>query len=356
MSLVQEMQFVLTELKEQEPWLKNYHSKMLQMVVCRIDANRKALNSLKRNGHKVGKLNFVKREYYNSFTYHQSGFKIEKHGNTDLLWLSKIGYIQIRLHRKVRDIKQITVILKTNKWYALVCCKSAKPLFQFVNPGKSIAIDVGITKFAHDSDNGVIENPLFLKRMLKPLKRANRRLSRKLKNSRNRGKAKTKLQLLHERIHNRRTDFLHKVSTLYSREYDTIFLERLRVSDMVRNRHLSRNIIDSGWSTFARMLDYKSKLVIKVDPFSTSIDCSGCKNKVTKSLAVRIHRCNRCGIAIDRDYNASLNIKRKGLEKLLMGHEEVTPVEILCGSLKQERAIVQPIASSHKYVTGTIFT
>ncbi|MEM3094734.1 MAG: helix-turn-helix domain-containing protein, partial [Nitrososphaera sp.] len=96
---IQDMQFMLTELKEEEAWLRNYHSKMLQMVVHKIDSNRKVLNALRMNGYKIGKMNFIGEEDYNSFTYSQSGFRIERHGNTDLLWLSKIGYIEIRLHR-----------------------------------------------------------------------------------------------------------------------------------------------------------------------------------------------------------------------------------------------------------------
>jgi putative transposase len=94
------------------------------------------------------------------------------------------------------------------------------------------------------------------------------------------------------------------------------------------------------------MIDYKSKLMIEVEPHNTTIDCSRCGNKVQKSLAVRIHRCDRCGLAMDRDYNASLNILQKGLQileltvpELPMVHREVTPVETLMGSRKQEEAI-----------------
>jgi putative transposase len=184
-----DMQFVLTELKEQEPWLREYHSKMLQMVVHKIDANKRSLNVLQKKGYKVGKLNFKREEEeedYNSFAYNQSGFKIERHGNTDLLWLAKIGYVEIRLHRTVDDIKQITIIKRASKWFAVVvCCKVARPIFRFINPDKSVGIDVDITKFAHDYDNNEVENPLFLKKMLKPLRRADRKFTRRQKGSKN---------------------------------------------------------------------------------------------------------------------------------------------------------------------------
>ncbi len=337
---VEDMQFALTELKEREPWLRGYHSKMLQMVIHKIHAGRKSGIALERNGHKVGKLGYASEIDYSSFTYNQSGFEIEKHGKTDLLWLSKIGYIEIRLHRLVDNIKQITILRSINRWYAIICCENIKPIFKFINPMRSIGIDVGITKFSHDSNNRVIENPLFLKKMLKPLKRASRRLSRRQKGSIRRRVARTKLQELHRRVHNKRHDFLHKTSINYARKYDIIFLERLKVLNMVKNRHLARGILDNSWSTFKRMLQYKAKSVILVLPNNTSIDCSRCNNKVPKSLAVRIHRCDRCGLMLDRDHNASLNIKQRGL-KLLMGHEEVTPVEILSESVKQEQPIGQ---------------
>jgi putative transposase len=93
---VEDMQFALTELKESHQWLRNnYHSKMLQMVVHQTDAARSALKTLKEHGKKTGKLKY--NEECNTFVYNQSGFKIERHGNTDLLWLSKVGYIEIRL-------------------------------------------------------------------------------------------------------------------------------------------------------------------------------------------------------------------------------------------------------------------
>lgn len=346
---------MLTELKEEEAWLRNYHSKMLQMVVHKIDSNRKVLNALRMNGYKIGKMNFIGEEDYNSFTYSQSGFRIERHGNTDLLWLSKIGYIKIRLHRHPTNIKQITIVRRINKWYALICCEIAKPIFRFINPKKSVGMDVGITKFLHDSNNSTIDNPLFVKKMLKSLRRAQSRLSRRHKYSKNRLKAKTRLQILHERIRNKRLDFLHKVSTRYSKNYDVIFLERLRVSSMVKNYHLARNIIDSDWSTFKNILAYKTKLVIKVPSNNTSVNCSKCGNKVPKSLAVRIHKCNVSNLMIDRDYNASLNIKKKGLLLLLpQGLWEATPVEILSESVKQEQNIVQRIVVHYRSIEETV--
>jgi putative transposase len=132
------------------------------------------------------------------------------------------------------------------------------------------------------------------------------------------------------------------LSTIYSKRYDLIFVEKLNVQNMVRNRKLARSIIDSGWGYFKAMLEYKAKLVFEVNSYHTSVDCSRCGNKVAKSLAVRTHHCDKCGIVLERDHNAALNILQRGKALLGIvlpkGLGEFTPVEILCESGKQEQA------------------
>lgn len=319
-----DMCYSLVELKEQQPILRNYHSKMLQMVGNRVAGAWRALEVLKEHGRRTGNLKFCEKDECNSFTYNQSGFRIDN----QKLHLSKIGSIKIVLHRQPINIKQVTVCRQAGKWYAVVACETTKPLFKFIDPHKSIGIDVGITKFAHDSDNHAIENPLFMKKMLRPLRRAQRKVSRRKKGSHNKEKAKSRVARLHERIRNKRRDFLHKLSTKYASRYDIIFLERLRILNMVRNHKLARQILDSGWGTFKNLLEYKAKMIVEVEPAYTSINCSRCGNPVPKTLAVRTHRCNKCGLVIDRDYNASRNTKQEGLKILPQGLREFTPVEI----------------------------
>lgn len=271
---------------------------------------------------------------FNAFTYNQWGFRIE--GNK--LWLSKIGQIRLVQHRQAIDAKQITVCRKNSRWYAIVTCDVLRKRYSGIEYAKPVGIDVGVTKFAHDSDNGVIDNPLFLTKMLKPLKRATRRVSRRRFGSKNGEKSIRFLARLHERIENRRKNFLHNISTDYSRRYDLIFVERLRVANMARNLRFARKILDSGWYTFRLMLQYKANRMVEVRPEYTSVNCSTCGNAVAKSLAVRSHVCPKCGLKLDRDHNAALNILQEGLALLHLPvqHGEVTPVEILLGSLKQE--------------------
>ncbi|AFU57973.1 putative transposase [Candidatus Nitrososphaera gargensis Ga9.2] len=333
MSSEYDMNYALTELKEQHPWLRNYHSKMLQMIAKQVAAARKTAAK--------GILSYRKHNDFNAFTYNQSGFRLEN----NKLSLSKIGSIRIVLHRKLPvNVKQVTVCRsKTGKWYAVVACDVLRRLYSTIIYRKPVGIDVGIAKFCHDSDDHTEDNPQFLTKMLRPLRRAHRRVSRRQTGSSNYKKAKHMLARLYERINNKRRDFLHKTSTYYSNRYDLIFLERLRVMNMAKNHRLARKILDASWSTFKNMLQYKANRVVEVEPAYTSIDCSRCGHPVPKSLAVRTHACQKCGAVLDRDYNASINILQRGLESLMLlllpvERREVTPVEIAMQSRKQEEA------------------
>jgi len=242
-----DLNYFLTELKEQESWLYSYHSKMLQMISTQIDGAQKALVQLHKNGHKIGNLKFAKYGEYRTFTYNQSRFSITRHKNTDLLYLSKIGSVQIRIHRNIpRDIKQITVTKsKSGKWHCSITCDVVTVLPK-IHLSKSIGIDVGIKNLAYDSDGFVTPNQLNLKKLLKPLARVQRKIARRQIGSQNRKKAVRYCEIIHERIKNRRKDFLHKLSTHYAKKYDIIFVERLAKSNIVKNHKLARNIMDSS--------------------------------------------------------------------------------------------------------------
>ncbi|MGI0066751.1 MAG: RNA-guided endonuclease InsQ/TnpB family protein, partial [Nitrosotalea sp.] len=161
-----DLNFFLTELKEQNPWLYEHHSKMLQMISTQIYGAEKALVGLAKKGSKTGKLKFAQYSRYTTFVYNQSGFGI-KDGS---LHLSKIGKISMIQHREIPNnakIKQIVVSRQAGKWFACITFDLdvviPKPLFG------SVGIDVGIKNFAYDSDSHVTPNPLNLQKMLKPL-------------------------------------------------------------------------------------------------------------------------------------------------------------------------------------------
>ncbi|MEW6603820.1 MAG: RNA-guided endonuclease TnpB family protein [Thermoproteota archaeon] len=301
-----------------------------------------------RKAAKGGKLTYRKNDDFNAFTYNnQTGFKIES--NNRLLVLSKVrgSSIRIVLHRKPVNVKQVTVCRKNSKWYAVVACELLRRMCStIIKYRKPVGIDVGITKFCHDSDNYVIDNPQFLTKMLTPLRRAHRKLSRRHVGSSNHRKAKYMLARLYERISNKRRDFLHKVSTYYSSRYDLIFSEKLQVTNLTKNHRLARKILDASWSTFKQMLQYKVNRVVEVEPAYSSIDSSRCGHPVPKSFAVRTHACPKCGAITDRDYNSAINHLQNRLTKLLglpVEHREVTHVEIAMQSKKQE---------AHEFIRG----
>ncbi len=352
-----DMNYMLTELKQSESWLSDYHSKMLQMVSTRLAGTEKALVEKNKKGYKTGKLRFARYSEYRTFTYNQSGYKLERHGDTDLLYLSKIGYVEIRQHRNIPEnanTKQIIITKsKSQKWFACVTCDiDSTIVIPKISFTKAVGIDVGIKQFAYDSAGHVTPNPQNLKKLLKPLARIQRKVARRQKGSNNRKKAVRLYQRIHEKIANRRKDFHHKLSTQYAKNNDIVFVERLAMLNMVKNHRLARGILDAGWGTFCNMLDYKCNMLVEVPARNTTVDCSRCGNSVPKSLAVRIHKCDKCGLVLDRDYNASLNILQKGLnifgvmsakvdyiksDRLPQELRELTPVKISKRSMKQEK-------------------
>ncbi len=341
--------YYLTELKQSEDWLYNYHSKMLQAVSAQIDGAQKALIELNKKVYKTGKLRFCRYHDYCTFTYNQTGFKLETHGDKTLLYISKIGFIEIRQHRDIpvnANIKQIMVTKsKSGKWFACVTVDIEESLTDIpkISFTKSVGIDVGIKSFAYDSNGNQTPNPHNLKKMLKPLRRIQRKVSRRKKGSNNRLKSILKMQKIHEKITNRRNDFQHKLSTQYAKNNDIVFVEKLEKLNIVKNHRLAQSIMDASWVTFVQKLEYKYKILVETPARNTSVDCSRCGNAVPKSLAIRIHRCDKCGLVLDRDHNASINILNNGLNifKLPPELREVTLVENPKSSMKQEEATQQ---------------
>ncbi len=183
-----------------------------------------------------------------------------------------------------------------------------------------------------------------MQRLEKRLKREQKKLSRKEKGSMSWEKQRRRVAKVHERIRDARRDFLHKLSRHLVNNYDYISFEDLDVKALVRNSNLAKLILDAGWGTLIAFVTYKAVMagarVVRVDPFYTTQDCSVCGFRVPKILAQRLHKCPECGVVMDRDYNASVNILQKGLVRLKGGRVGATQAKA-CGegeepSLKQE--------------------
>ncbi len=346
-----ELQHSLLELKEQFPELKDVHSKVLQMENYRLFSNLRALSKSKKKGRKVGSLRFKGRNWFKTFSYNQTGYEIIKVPTRyDKLKLSNIGEIPFVMHREIEGkIKQVTIKhYPSGKWYASIICESNLAIPKTQND-KKVGIDLGIKKFVFDSDGNHFDSPKALHNSLEKLAKEQRKLAKKRKGSQNREKKKIKVARIHEKIANQRDDFLHKISRRYINSYGFIAVENLHISNMVRNHCFAKSISDVSWSRFIQMLEYKAEnagiQVVKVNPKYTSQICSNCWNIVKKSLQERTHKCS-CGLEMDRDLNAAINILKLGQELSL------EPLETVPLPSEQKASLVNESGSPHPSGVG----
>ncbi len=300
-------------LKEENPYARDIHSHILQVVVSDLDKAFKAFFRRARAGDDPGYPRFKGRNRFDSFGLKEYGNGFRLDGRR--LKLSFIGRIAVRWHRPIEGaIKTLRVIRKAGKWYACFACEvETQPLSP---TGKSIGVDVGISSLITTSDGEKVDNPKWYRSEQKRLRVAQRRVSRRKKGGSNRRKAVRQLQRQHERIANRRSDFLNKLVCRLVQENDFIAVESLQVKNMSRNRRLSKSILDSGWSYFRQRLNDKAveagRSIVEVNPAHTSKTCSGCGSIFENiTLAVRWVKCE-CGLSLDRDHNAAINILRAG--------------------------------------------
>jgi len=314
----------LTQMKADNPDLSMVHSQVLQNISKRIRDSYHNFFVRKRLGLKAGSPRFKKYGRYKSITYPQSGFEVKG----KKLLLSKIGSVNIKLHRPIKgDIKTLTIKrMPSGKWFAIFSCKISFEAKEKLND--TVGIDLGLNHFAVLSDGQTIENPRCLRKSESKLAKVQRQFSRKKRKSRNREKARVKVTRQHEKIANQRNDFLHKISRKIVNSYSTIVVENLQIPNMMQNHHLAKSIADASWGRFIQMLSYKAEeaggKVVEINPKDTTQICSRCGLKVPKTLSERIHLCPYCGLKMDRDVNASRNIRLKIPQEL----REYTPVEI----------------------------
>ncbi len=325
----------LPSIKQWWDDLTGLYSRTLQNVVERLYTNLSRLKESKDNGRAVGLLKWKAPTEYRSFTYRQSGFELKNTSGQTVLRLSKIGEIPVHFHREIPEnatIKQVTVKKEpTGEWVATFGVEmDCEPLEPPENPKKSVGIDVGILKYAHDTDGTAVRS-LNLSDERERLEREQRKLSRKQHGSNNWEKQRKVVAERHADLKRKRRDFLHKLSNYYAREYDLVAVEDLNVAGMMQFDSNSRNRASAAWSTFLRMLEYKCDRegthYVPVEPKDTTKDCAACGVKTNKQLWVREHSCPACGFTADRDANAALNILSQGLEDIGVGYSESMPVE-----------------------------
>jgi putative transposase len=318
-----ETKAMLPAWKKTRPSLKLAHSQVLQNVTQRVDLAFQAFfRRCSEGADAPGYPRFKGFGRYDSITYPQYGNGVEIRSN-DLV-VSRIGRVKVVWHRPVEGtIKTVTLRrARTGKWYVSF---SVEVEGERLPPSaESVGVDVGLMSFATLSNGEQIANPRFYRHDEADLKRVQKlkdaaKNAQKWDENRHRKKA---LAHIHERIANRRSDFAHKHSRELVSRYQTIVFEDLAPQQMGANkgRGMRKSIMDVAWSQFVEMTISKAeeagRTVKLVNPRDTSKMCSDCGELVEKKLSERTHTCPHCGLVMDRDKNAALNILHRGLQTL----------------------------------------
>ena len=292
---------------------KDVFSQVLQDVLRRLDKSFKAFFRRVKTGENPGYPRFKGEGWYKSFTYPQVGFKLDG----SKLTLSKIGSIRVFKHREVEGKIKTCTIKKDllGHWYAVLVAEIED--MPAIEPQIAVGVDVGLKSLITTSTGESVQYPRYYVQLEEKLAAAQRSLSRKRKGSANRLKAKAKVAKISKRIQNLRDEFHYQVSRKLVDSADIIVFENLNINGMLKNHHLAKHIQDHAWGKLIQFTQSKAakagKMVELVDARYTSQKCSQCGIMVPKTLADRVHACPNCGLEIDRDLNASLNIRTLGL-------------------------------------------
>jgi putative transposase len=266
-----------------------------------------------------------------SFTYPQSGFKLE---NGRLL-LSKIGKVRIFIHRPLQDtVHRLTIKYAVGEWYAILLTNRTEPVKLDINHVTNDKIrggDLGLEQFVTLDNGESVQYPKFLLAAEERIKYLQRRLARKRKGSKRRRILVRQLARLHLHVARQREDWQNKLINTIFKECDVLVLEKLNVAGMLSNHHLAKAIMDSSWSKFAskcmRKADMLGKHVVFIDPYGTSQFCHQCLTWVPKTLADREHRCPNCDADLSRDLNSALLIRELGILSCSPSDGGLSPAE-----------------------------
>jgi len=330
----------LTELKTECEWLKEINSQSLQQSITNLD---KAYTAFFKGQNSFPK--FKKKSNGGSFNIPQN---VILENNKLIIPKFKKG-IDIVLHRPIKgEIRQATISrTPTGKYFVSILCETGDVIKTklTIKEETTIGIDLGIKTFIVVSNGKEYDNPKFLRKAQSKLKYIQRKYSKK------KGKrTKQKLAVLHKKVANQRKDFLHKVSSELINNHDSIAIETLQVSNMLKNHTLAQAIQDAGWGMFVTMLEYKAKWqgknIMKIGTFEPSSKTCSCCGHINKELTLKDREwtCKGCGTLLNRDVNAAINIKNSALRNYLSGTDRKNQGKLptLVGALTLE---AHPIAS-----------
>ncbi len=335
--------YMLKDLKEEYIWLKDVNSQSLQMPLRNLD-NAYTRFFREKKGFPKYKTKHGKQSF-------QCPQRCSVDFNKGVLYIPKFREGLKTVFHRVFDgnIKTITISKNSSgKYFAsiLIDAPVQIPKKPKINQTKAIGIDLGIKSFVVCSNGFTVDNPKYLKRSSKRLRKLQKDLCRKQKKSNNRDKARIKLAIQHEKVANQRNDFLHKLSheLTHDNQVETICLETLCVSNMEKNHKLAKAINDCSWANFVSFIEYKAdwygKNIIRIgrfEPSSKMCDCGYINKELT--LKDREWTCASCGVLNLRDILASKNILKFAFnpQNLIgQGLSKYTPAEKALPSLKQE--------------------
>lgn len=272
----------------------------------------------KRRGRRVGFPKFKSRRSSNKFAY-AFGFKQPMWWDTNALVLPKIG--RVHCMENVFDrvgngrVLRITVSEKAERWFASLTVEFPDDRTKYIkNPDSIVGVDLGLKSLATLSDGTVVGNPKYYEQSQRKLRKAQKTLSRRIKGSNRREKARKHVAKLYAHIANQRHGCLHKLTTKLVRTHGIICIEDLNVQGMMKNHRLAKSIADASFYEFRRQLTYKSiwngNTIYLADRFfPSSKKCSSCGSvKAKLGLDERTYCCDHCGLVIDRDLNAAINL------------------------------------------------